>query len=163
MQASLSEVLCSAHALMKAIDRQQDLWLLKALAGMCGLYSCMTTSSTDSMLALALACFHQAAAHASASQLGICYVAACQCHCKLPAAGSLPSRSKFHITVGHSTVMGETQFFGVPDGQGQPPAAALPALIKRVGQLATKVSSLGSCCCSGQVKPGHRQACSQGL
>ena len=101
----------------------------------------------------------QACAHASASQLSIWYVTACQC--KLPAAGCIPSRSKFHITVGHSTVMGETQFFGVPDGQGQPPAAALPALIKRVGQLATKVSSLGSCC--WQVKPGRRQACSQGL
>ena len=33
----------------------------------------------------------------------------------------------------------EAQYFGVPEGEGQDPAAALNALLHRVGQLAVRV------------------------
>ncbi|KAK9818119.1 hypothetical protein WJX72_007434 [[Myrmecia] bisecta] len=53
-------------------------------------------------------------------------------------AGKVLSKAKLHLTVGHATVMGEAQFFGVPDEEGQNPALALQSLVKRVGQLALK-------------------------
>jgi hypothetical protein len=33
-------------------------------------------------------------------------------------AGGVPSRQKYHVIVGHDTVMAEATFFGLPDGQG---------------------------------------------
>ncbi|KAI3436710.1 hypothetical protein D9Q98_006125 [Chlorella vulgaris] len=42
------------------------------------------------------------------------------------------SRSKMHVTVGHTTVMVELQFFGLPDGEGE---AANDAQRQRLAQL----------------------------
>ena len=36
----------------------------------------------------------------------------------------------------------EAQYFGVPEGEGQDPAAALNALLHRVGQLAVRVRAV---------------------
>ena len=33
-------------------------------------------------------------------------------------AGGVPSKQKYHVIVGHDTVMAEATFFGLPDGQG---------------------------------------------
>lgn len=33
-------------------------------------------------------------------------------------AGAVPSKQKYHVIVGHATVMAEATFFGMPDGQG---------------------------------------------
>ena len=55
--------------------------------------------------------------------------------------GELKSKQKLHVTVGHMTVMAEMQFFGLPDGEGEPHAAALQAITSRIGTLSTKVSS----------------------
>lgn len=33
-------------------------------------------------------------------------------------SGSVPSKQKYHVIVGHATVMAEATFFGLPDGQG---------------------------------------------
>lgn len=33
-------------------------------------------------------------------------------------AGGVPSKQKYHVIVGHATVMAEATFFGLPDGQG---------------------------------------------
>jgi selenocysteine-specific elongation factor len=32
--------------------------------------------------------------------------------------GVVPSKQKYHVIVGHATVMAEATFFGLPDGQG---------------------------------------------
>ena len=37
----------------------------------------------------------------------------------------------------------EAQYFGMPEGEGQDPAAALNALLHRVGQLAVRVRAQG--------------------
>ncbi|GAB4820810.1 hypothetical protein N2152v2_007856 [Parachlorella kessleri] len=47
-------------------------------------------------------------------------------------AGDVRSRSKLHVAVGHSTVLAEVVFFGLPDGQGQ--EGWLPPL-DRISQL----------------------------
>lgn len=54
--------------------------------------------------------------------------------------GPVRSRTKVHISVGHATVMGEVQFFGLPDGEGSDPAAALQLAAKRIGHF--KVSKV---------------------
>lgn len=53
--------------------------------------------------------------------------------------GSVKSKQKLHATVGHVTVMAEMQFFGLPDGEGEPHAAALQAITSRIGTLSAKV------------------------
>ena len=45
-----------------------------------------------------------------------------------------------HVTLGHTTVMAEAQYFGLPDGSSQSPALALASTISRIGQLALNVS-----------------------
>eukprot|EP00198_Chlamydomonas_reinhardtii_P007007 XP_001696343.1 selenocysteine-specific elongation factor EF-Sec [Chlamydomonas reinhardtii] len=40
-------------------------------------------------------------------------------------AGGSAGRAKFHVSVGHSTVMAEMTFFGLPDGE--PPSSPLPS------------------------------------
>ncbi|GFR43158.1 hypothetical protein Agub_g4205 [Astrephomene gubernaculifera] len=52
-------------------------------------------------------------------------------------AGRVPSRSKFHVTVGHSTLMAHLTFFGTPDGNGLPPAAALAAMMGNLAAMTT--------------------------
>lgn len=54
--------------------------------------------------------------------------------------GDVRSKQKLHVTIGHVTVMTEIQFFGLPDGCGEAPAAALQAMTSRVGALSAKVS-----------------------
>ena len=49
------------------------------------------------------------------------------------------SMAQVHVTLGHSTVVAEALYFGTPDGTGQEPAAALSAMIGRIGQLALNV------------------------
>lgn len=39
-------------------------------------------------------------------------------------AGGVPSKQKYHVIVGHDTVMAEATFFGLPDGQGLTQAGA---------------------------------------
>ena len=46
-----------------------------------------------------------------------------------------------HVTLGHTTVMAEAQYFGLPDSSSQSPAAALASTISRIGQLALNVST----------------------
>ena len=47
-----------------------------------------------------------------------------------------------HVTLGHTTVMAEAQYFGLPDSGSQSPAAALASTVARIGQLALNVSHL---------------------
>ena len=55
--------------------------------------------------------------------------------------GQMPSRLKVHVTVGHQTVMGEFQFFGLPDynGEQQGSITALQALMARMELLTAPV------------------------
>ena len=45
-----------------------------------------------------------------------------------------------HVTLGHTTLMAEAQYFGLPDSSSQNPAAALASTVARIGQLALNVS-----------------------
>lgn len=54
--------------------------------------------------------------------------------------GQVPSRLKVHVTVGHQTVMGEIQFFGMPDAAG--PAEA-KSILERMQELTAKVMIVG--------------------
>lgn len=58
--------------------------------------------------------------------------------------GSVDSKSRVHVTVGHHTVMARVQLFGVADAEGQDPQKALQALVQRTGQLALKATSFFS-------------------
>nr|ADI46882.1 SelEFf [Volvox carteri f. nagariensis] len=51
-------------------------------------------------------------------------------------AGRVPSRAKFHVSVGHSTVMAEATFFGTPDGEGVSRDVALAAMIANLDAMA---------------------------
>ncbi|DBA92633.1 TPA: hypothetical protein ACH3X1_002851 [Trebouxia sp. C0004] len=53
--------------------------------------------------------------------------------------GQMPSRLKVHITVGHQTIMGEIQFFGLPDGAEGQSHDGLHAIMTRINSLTTKV------------------------
>ena len=53
--------------------------------------------------------------------------------------GQMPSRLKVHITVGHQTVMGEIQFFGLPDGTEGQSSDGLESIVTRINSLTTKV------------------------
>ena len=53
--------------------------------------------------------------------------------------GQMPSRLKVHVTIGHQTVMGEIQFFGLPDAAGVPQRDALSAVMTRMDLLTTQV------------------------
>lgn len=56
-----------------------------------------------------------------------------------------------HVTLGHSTVMAEAQYFGLPDSSSQSPAAALASTISRIGQLALNVSLWQTGLCSALI------------
>ena len=47
-----------------------------------------------------------------------------------------------HVTLGHTTVMAEAQYFGLPDNSSHSPAAALALTISRISQLALNVTTL---------------------
>lgn len=64
------------------------------------------------------------------------------------AAGTVASKTKVHVTIGHATVMAELLFFGVPDGDGEPPEHALEGLTRRIGSLAVKARRLLRLFCS---------------
>ncbi len=49
----------------------------------------------------------------------------------------MATKAKFHVSVGHSTVMAELHVFGLPDGQGMDQAAAVQQLMASLQQLAT--------------------------
>ena len=53
--------------------------------------------------------------------------------------GQLPSRMKVHVTVGHQTVMGEIQFFGLPGTVGGQPSEELGSIMTRMATLTSKV------------------------
>lgn len=53
--------------------------------------------------------------------------------------GQMPSRMKVHVTIGHQTVMGLIQFFGLPDGAGVPQSHALHAVMARMDLLTSQV------------------------
>ncbi|KAL3148593.1 hypothetical protein ABBQ38_014023 [Trebouxia sp. C0009 RCD-2024] len=52
--------------------------------------------------------------------------------------GQMPSRMKVHVTIGHQTVMGLIQFFGLPDGAGVPQSHALHAVMARMDLLTSQ-------------------------
>ena len=56
--------------------------------------------------------------------------------------GDVRSKQRLHATVGHVTVMAEMQFFGLPDGEGEPRAKALQGITSRIGALSTKARPL---------------------
>ena len=58
--------------------------------------------------------------------------------------GQVPSRLKVHVTVGHQTVMGDIQFFGMPETAGPAPDEA-SSILGRMEELTTKVSYLLWC------------------
>ena len=58
--------------------------------------------------------------------------------------GQMPSRLKVHVTIGHQTVMGEIQFFGLPEGRRMPQRDALHAVMARMDLLTTQVQSQNS-------------------
>ncbi|CAL8462357.1 g1890 [Coccomyxa elongata] len=51
-------------------------------------------------------------------------------------SGTLPSKGRVHVSLGHCTLMAEVTYFGTPDGSGHEPAAALRLVLDRIGQLA---------------------------
>lgn len=53
--------------------------------------------------------------------------------------GQVPSRLKVHVTVGHQTVMGDIQFFGMPEAAG-PPSDEASSILGRMEELTAKVS-----------------------
>ena len=53
--------------------------------------------------------------------------------------GQMPSRLKVHVTIGHQTVMGDIQFFGLPDAAGVPQRDALHAVMARMDLLTSQV------------------------
>ncbi|PNW81764.1 hypothetical protein CHLRE_06g259200v5 [Chlamydomonas reinhardtii] len=57
-------------------------------------------------------------------------------------AGRVPSRAKFHVSVGHSTVMAEMTFFGLPDGEGVPRDTALAAMIANLNAMALSTTPM---------------------
>ncbi|KAG2430703.1 hypothetical protein HYH02_013699 [Chlamydomonas schloesseri] len=57
-------------------------------------------------------------------------------------AGRVPSRAKFHVSVGHSTVMAEMTFFGLPDGEGVPRDTALAAMIANLNAMALSATPM---------------------
>ncbi|PSC71534.1 Selenocysteine-specific elongation factor [Micractinium conductrix] len=56
-------------------------------------------------------------------------------------SGELRSRSKMHVTVGHATVMADLLFFGLPDGEGEAPEAALAGMQARLAALSLPAGS----------------------
>ena len=58
--------------------------------------------------------------------------------------GTVASKSKVHVVIGHSTMMAELLFFGVLDGAGEPPEQALAGLTRRISALAMKACRLAS-------------------
>lgn len=63
--------------------------------------------------------------------------------------GQVPSKLKVHVTVGHQTVMGDIQFFGLPDAAA-PPCAEPASVMDRIDELTSKVSwstALFECTC----------------
>nr|ADI46930.1 SelEFm [Volvox carteri f. nagariensis] len=50
-------------------------------------------------------------------------------------AGRVPSHAKFHVSVGHTTVMAEMTFFGTPDGGGLSRDAALAAMVANLNPM----------------------------
>ncbi|GLC39063.1 hypothetical protein PLESTB_001289600 [Pleodorina starrii] len=58
-------------------------------------------------------------------------------------AGRVPSRAKFHVAVGHSTVMAEMTFFGTTDGEGGSRETALAALVANLNAMALAGSPMG--------------------
>ncbi len=56
--------------------------------------------------------------------------------CSFPP-GRVPSKAKFHVSVGHSTVMADLTFFGLPDGAGTARGAALSAMIANLTAMAS--------------------------
>ena len=59
--------------------------------------------------------------------------------------GQMPSRLKVHVTIGHQTVMGDIQFFGLPDAAGVPQRDAVHAVMARMDLLTAQVETRGSC------------------
>ena len=70
-------------------------------------------------------------------------------------AGAVPSKQKYHVIVGHDTVMAEATFFGLPDGQGMPQAGVETGLLWCDHIVAVGVGRRGSFCSSCV----HVQAC----
>ena len=54
--------------------------------------------------------------------------------------GHMPSKLKVHVTVGHQTVMGEVQFFGLPDGAGNRTQEGVESIMSRMDALTVKVT-----------------------
>ena len=52
------------------------------------------------------------------------------------ATGSVRSRQKVHVTIGHQTVMAQPIFFGVPDGEGGGQETLLKNMFQHVGKHA---------------------------
>lgn len=67
--------------------------------------------------------------------------------------GEVRSKQKLHVTVGHTTVMAEIQFFGLPDGEGEPPTTALQKSASRIGDIAQKVRLQRLLCFQGMGMP----------
>eukprot|EP00197_Chlamydomonas_leiostraca_P012833 CAMPEP_0202860212 /NCGR_PEP_ID=MMETSP1391-20130828/2014_1 /ASSEMBLY_ACC=CAM_ASM_000867 /TAXON_ID=1034604 /ORGANISM="Chlamydomonas leiostraca, Strain SAG 11-49" /LENGTH=406 /DNA_ID=CAMNT_0049539353 /DNA_START=60 /DNA_END=1277 /DNA_ORIENTATION=+ len=57
-------------------------------------------------------------------------------------AGRVPGKSKFHVSVGHATVMADLTFFGLPQGEGVPPEVALAQMIENLGRMSLQGSSV---------------------
>ena len=58
--------------------------------------------------------------------------------------GHMPSKLKVHVTVGHQTVMGEVQFFGLPDRVVKPSQEGVGAdsVMSRMDALTVKVGGV---------------------
>ncbi|KAG2429383.1 hypothetical protein HXX76_011148 [Chlamydomonas incerta] len=61
-------------------------------------------------------------------------------------AGRVPSRAKFHVSVGHATVMADMTFFGLPDGEGVPRDTALAAMIANLNAMALSATPMAFDC-----------------
>ncbi|GMH38911.1 hypothetical protein BSKO_06809 [Bryopsis sp. KO-2023] len=53
-------------------------------------------------------------------------------------SGNVASNSKFHVTVGHTTVMATVSFFGFPDGGRESQQGAMQLVLGRLNRIAAK-------------------------
>ena len=78
--------------------------------------------------------------------------------------GTVATKTKVHVVVGHATVMAELLFFGVPDGAGEPPEQALAGLTRRIGTLAMKARRPAAARTSGaDLLLSHDGSCENSL
>jgi hypothetical protein len=76
-------------------------------------------------------------------------------------AGTVRSKARMHVTIGHTTVMADLQFFGLhPVERLQPPQLdPVAAGLQRLSQITQQVRPMCGSVCSPRLKQGMAWAC----